>query len=49
MNEFISVFGTALIITSIIGLILCGVGMIIEKTPLKDKLANMFSDEDDED
>lgn len=49
MNEFISVFGTALIITSVIGFILGGICMIIEKTPLKDKLANMFGDEDDED
>lgn len=49
MNEFISVFGTALIITSVIGLILCGIGMIVEKTPLKDKLVNMFSDNNEED
>lgn len=48
MNEFISVFGTALLITSAFGLILCGIGIIIEKTPLKDKLSNMFNDEDED-
>ena len=49
MNEFISVFGTALIITSVVGFILGGICMIVEKTPLKDKLANMFSDNNEED
>lgn len=47
MNEFVSVFGTALIITSVIGIILGGICMIVEKTPLKDKLVNMFNDEDE--
>lgn len=48
MNDFVSVFGTALIISSVIGIILGGICMIVEKTPLKDKLMNMFGDPDEE-
>lgn len=48
MNEFISVFGTALIITSVIGFVIGGICMVVEKTPLKERLMNMFNDQDEE-
>ena len=48
MNEFISVFGLALIITSVIGFVIGGICMVMEKTPLKERLMNMFNDQDEE-
>ena len=41
-------FATALLITSVIGLIIAGIGMVVERTPLKEKLENMFNDKNEE-